>query len=195
MWTIPQALAVLTLIAIAAAALIAILAAWERALPAHDAAGMSATARWRASALAYGRESALRLAWIASLVAAGGSLYLSEILHYPPCVLCWWQRIAMYPLVLVLGAGALRNDGAVRWYALPLAGAGALVAGYHTLVQRVPGLDRATSCGVDAPCNVMWVREFGFVSIPVMALAAFLLIAVLTMLAPAGAARDETEAA
>lgn len=190
MWTIPQALGVLTLIAFAAAALIAILGVWERALPVHDAALMRAAARWRAPVLAYVRESALWLAWLAALVATGGSLYLSEILHYPPCVLCWWQRIAMYPLVLALGVGALRNDPAVRWYALPLAAIGALIAGYHTLVQRVPALDQATSCSAEAPCNVMWVQAFGFVSIPVMALAAFVLIGALALLAPA---RDDTK--
>ncbi len=184
MWTIPQALGVLTLIAFAATALIAILGVWERALPARDAARMSAAARSRTSVLAYVRESALWLAWLAALAATGGSLYLSEVLHYPPCVLCWWQRIAMYPLVLVLGAGALRNDPAIRWYALPLAAVGALIAGYHTLLQRVPALDQATSCSAEAPCNVMWVQAFGFVSIPVMALAAFVLIGVLALIAP-----------
>ena len=184
MWTIPQALGVLTLIALAATALIVVLCVWERALPARDAARMSAAARSRTAVLAYVRESALWLAWLAALAATGGSLYLSEVLHYPPCVLCWWQRIAMYPLVLALGAGALRNDPAVRWYALPLAAVGALIAGYHTLLQRVPALDQATSCSAEAPCNVMWVQAFGFVSIPVMALAAFVLIGVLALIAP-----------
>ena len=193
MWTISQALGALTLIALVATALIAVVGVWERALPAQGAARMSAIARWRASVLTYVRESALWLAWIVALVATGGSLYLSEILHYPPCVLCWWQRIAMYPLALALGVGALRNDPAIRWYVLPPAAIGALIAGYHTLLQRVPAFDQATSCSAEAPCNVMWVQAFGFVSIPVMALVAFLLIAVMALLAPVRTARGDTK--
>ena len=94
----------------------------------------------------------------------------------------------MYPLVVMLGIAALREDYAIRWYALPLAGIGAAIALYHTLLQRFPGLQGATSCSTDAPCNVMWVREFGFVSIPVMALGAFLLIAALLLVGTATSA-------
>ncbi|MYB76869.1 MAG: disulfide bond formation protein B [Chloroflexi bacterium] len=137
-----------------------------------------------------GKDSALGIACIVALVATLGSLYLSEIANYPPCTLCWLQRIAMYSLVVILGIGALREDRAIGWYALPLAGIGAALAFYHVLVQRVPGLDQATSCSAEAPCNAMWVREFGFVSIPVMALAAFLLIAGLVLIAPTDPARD-----
>ena len=172
MWTVPQALAVLTLIAMAAVVLIAIGGLWARARPAH-AGERSLPLRdvWSS-----GKDSALGLACIVALVATLGSLYLSEIANYPPCTLCWLQRIAMYPLVVLLGIGALRDDSDVRWYVLPLAAIGAALAFYHVLVQRVPGLDQATSCSASAPCNAMWVREFGFISIPVMALVAFVLI-------------------
>ncbi len=179
MWTVPQLLAVLTLLAYAAAVLIAVAGLWERARAAQ-VAERNTTLR---GAWTYGRESALGLAWIVALVATLGSLYLSEIAHFEPCTLCWLQRIAMYPLVVILGIGAIRSERAVRWYALPLAAIGAALAGYHALLQRVPGLQGATSCSAQAPCNVMWVREFGFVSIPVMALGGFLLIAALLFVA------------
>ena len=68
----------------------------------------------------------------------------------------------MYPLVIVLGIGALRDDRAVRWYALPLAGIGAALAFYHALVQRVPSLQQATSCSAEAPCNAMWGARVRF---------------------------------
>ncbi len=179
MWTIPQVLAVLTLIAYAAGALIAVVGLWERV----RAADVTERFTPLGSVWTYGRESALGLAWIVSLVATLGSLYLSEISHFEPCTLCWLQRIAMYPLVVILGIGAIRSERAVQLYALPLAGIGAALAVYHALLQRVPGLQGATSCSAAAPCNVMWVREFGFVSIPVMALGAFLLIGVLLFVA------------
>ncbi len=173
-WSLSQALAVLTLAAFAAVVGMAALGVWERVRTTQPVSGP--VTGWLA-ARAAARDSALGVAWLVALVATLGSLYLSEIVHYPPCTLCWLQRIAMYPLVVVLGIGALRDDAGVRWYALPLAASGAGLALYHAVLQRVPGLQGATSCSASAPCDVMWLREFGFVSIPVMALGAFLLIA------------------
>ena len=189
MWTVPQVLAMLTLLAFVAAVLIAAVGLWERVQPAQVAERVTPLS----SAWTYGRESALGLAWIVALVATLGSLYLSEVAHYEPCTLCWLQRVAMYPLVVILGIGAIRSERAVRWYALPLAGIGAALAVYHALLQRVPGLQGATSCSAQAPCNVMWVREFGFVSIPVMALGAFLLIAVLLCVASLDRDHDNSD--
>ena len=186
MWSVPQALATLTLIAFGAIPVIIVAGVWQRVVSAAVPARTTPLERvW-----AHGRDSALSLAWVAALVATLGSLYLSEIAHYPPCTLCWLQRIAMYPLVVVLGISAIRDDRDVRWYALPLAGIGAGLAFYHALVQRVPSLQQSTSCSADAPCNVMWLREFGFVSIPVMALGAFLLIAVLLLVGATASAGD-----
>jgi len=183
---VSQALATLTLIAFAAVAVIAIMGAWERVFSPN----VSERVPRLGQVWAQVQDSALGLACIVALVATLGSLYLSEIANYPPCTLCWLQRIAMYPLVVVLGVGALREDRAIGWYALPLAGIGAALAFYHALVQRVPSLQQATSCSAEAPCNAMWVREFGFVSIPVMALGAFLLIAALVLVGRATAAGD-----
>lgn len=184
MWSLHQALALLTLAAYAATVVVVVAGLWQRSLP---AAGLGAGLLARLWAQA--QYSALGLAWIVALVSTLGSLYLSEISHFPPCTLCWLQRIAMYPLVVILGIGALRDDRAVRWYALPLAGIGAALALYHTLLQRFPGLQQTTSCSTDAPCNVMWLQEFGFVSIPVMALGGFLLIGALLFVS--GAAADD----
>ena len=78
---------------------------------------------------------ALVLAWVPALLAMGGSLYFSEIAHFPPCPLCWFQRIAMYPLVLLLGIAAFRRDVGIRTYAIPLAAIGAVVSVYHLLLE------------------------------------------------------------
>lgn len=111
-----------------------------------------------------------------ALVATLGSLFLSEVVGFTPCVLCWYQRIAMYPLAVILGIAALRSDIGVRRYVVPLLGVGAALSTYHYLMQHFPELS-ASSCSASAPCTAAWVWEFGFVSIPFMALACFATIA------------------
>lgn len=129
------------------------------------------------------RPLVLWLAFAVALVSTLGSLYLSEVARFIPCTLCWYQRIAMYPLVVLLGLAAIRGDVAVRRYAVPLAGIGALIAAYHVAVQRLPGLPSGT-CSLDVPCSAIYVERFGFVTIPVMALIGFVAIFVtLTVLA------------
>ena len=122
---------------------------------------------------------ALWVAAVVALTATAGSLYFSEVAGFEPCALCWYQRIAMYPLVLILGIAAARGDAAVRRYVAPIAAVGALISIYHIGVERLPGLPTG-SCSVAAPCDLIWVERFGFVTIPVMALAGF--VAILTLL-------------
>jgi disulfide bond formation protein DsbB len=110
-----------------------------------------------------------------------GSLYLSDVMHFLPCLLCWYQRIAMYPLVVVLGVGMLRSDPGVWRFAIPLPVIGAAIAAYHVMIQWRPNLE-VTSCAIGAPCTGRYVAVFGFISIPTMAAAAFLLITVLLLL-------------
>jgi disulfide bond formation protein DsbB len=122
--------------------------------------------------------------WLAFLVAATatlGSLYFSEVAHFAPCRLCWFQRIAMYPLTVILLVGALRRDAAVKWYAAPIAAIGAAVAGYHTLIEWRPSLDTG-ACELTGPsCTYVWFREFGFLSLATMALIGFLTILTLLL--------------
>jgi disulfide bond formation protein DsbB len=141
-----------------------------------------APARVRLRTMLLGQEvHPLGWAWGVALVAMSGSLYLSEIAHLLPCSLCWYQRIAMYPLVFVLGVGLLRGDLGVWRYGLPLALIGLVIAAYHTTIQWMPSLD-VGACSVGAPCSGRYVAVFGFISIPTMAGAAFLLIASLLLL-------------
>ncbi len=113
-------------------------------------------------------------------IAMVGSLFLSEVAHLTPCSLCWYQRIAMYPLVLILGIAAIRKDCSVWRYALPLALVGLAIAIYHVTIQWLPNLDIG-ACTTGAPCTGRYVTVFGFVSIPTMAGAAFLLIAAILL--------------
>lgn len=119
-------------------------------------------------------------AWGVALIAMSGSLYFSEVLHWPPCLLCWYQRIAMYPLVLVLGVGLLRTDVNVWRFALPLPIVGAVISTYHVALQYQPSLE-VLECGTGLPCSTRLLLIYGFVSIPVMAGAAFLLIIALLL--------------
>lgn len=122
-------------------------------------------------------DSALWLAWLVAAVATAGSLIYSEVIHFVPCRLCWYQRIAMYPMSVILLVGALRKEMVVRYYALPLSLGGALISAWHYLTQVNPSLEGG-SCG-DNPCSSKFVDVFGFVSIPFMAGSGFILISVL----------------
>jgi disulfide bond formation protein DsbB len=97
------------------------------------------------------------------------------VAHFVPCRLCWYQRIAMYPLVPMLGLAALRADDSVRRYALVLAAIGAPISAWHILVERFPNLESG-ACDPANPCSLIWVNTFGYLTIPTMALSAFCLI-------------------
>lgn len=120
-------------------------------------------------------------AWVTALVASTGSLYLSEVVGFVPCLFCWYQRIAMYPLVLVLGVAMVRGDASVWRYAMPLSVVGALIAAYHVTIQLQPSLD-VGACTAGASCTGRYLNIFGFVSIPVMAGMGFLLVTALLAL-------------
>jgi disulfide bond formation protein DsbB len=130
------------------------------------------------------------LAFAIAAVATAGSLWLSGGAGFTPCTLCWYQRIAMYPLSLILGIAAWRRDIGVRVYAIPLAAVGALVSCYHILVERFPTIETG-SCDPNNPCSLKWVEHFGFVTIPTMALAGFLAIITVLALTPSPLPRSD----
>jgi disulfide bond formation protein DsbB len=128
-------------------------------------------------------EIALPLAAIVALVATLGSLYYSEVQNLIPCTLCWYQRIGMYPLPLILAIAAWRRDRDVWHYVLPLALIGASIAVYHYQLEWFPSQGHG-ACSVLTPCNVPpFEREFGFISLAYMALSGFLLVAALVWIA------------
>jgi disulfide bond formation protein DsbB len=122
--------------------------------------------------------SAIWLAWIVALVATVGSLVYSEVIHFVPCRLCWYQRIAMYPLAVILLVGAIRREVVVKYYALPLALIGLAISIYHNVVQFFPSLEGG-SCDPLNPCSARSIEMFGFMDLPFMAGAGFIVIAVL----------------
>lgn len=123
-------------------------------------------------------ENALLLMWTTSLVATLGSLYFSEIQLYEPCKFCWFQRIFMYPLVLILGIAYIQRNVKIAVTSAVFSVIGACIALYHYGIQKVPYLhDNAASCG-RVPCTGQYINWFGFVTIPFLSLTAFLIIAI-----------------
>lgn len=128
-------------------------------------------------------EVALPLAAVVAFTATLGSLYYSEVQNLIPCTLCWYQRIAMYPLPLILAIAAWRHDRGVWHYVFPIALIGAAIAGYHYQLEWFPE-QGSGACSLVTPCNVIpFARKFGFITLAYMALSGFLLIATLTWIA------------
>ena len=120
-------------------------------------------------------------AWLIAAMATLGALFMSEIMGFAPCVLCWYQRIFMFPLVFVLAAGLFPLDPKVLRYALPLAIGGLLVAGFHVLLTVGIIPETLAPCRQGIPCKTIQVEWFGFVTIPLLSFLAFLTINVLLL--------------
>ncbi len=122
------------------------------------------------------KENVLYIAWFQAIVAVIGSLYFSEILKYPPCELCWWQRIAIYPLVAILIVGIIKKDKNLAWYVLPLTIFGLGVSIFHNLVYFNIIPETFAPCINGISCTTKYFEFFGFISIPFLSMLAFILI-------------------
>ncbi|MCC7369639.1 MAG: disulfide bond formation protein B [Chloroflexi bacterium] len=120
----------------------------------------------------------LYLAWAQACIATFGSLYFSEVMKFPPCTLCWYQRILMYPLVLVIAVGILRRDAGVHQYVLPIAVLGLVISVYHNLLYFRIIPEEIQPCTVGIPCTTIQIEWFGFITIPLMSMTAFTVIAI-----------------
>jgi disulfide bond formation protein DsbB len=116
------------------------------------------------------------IAWIQSVIATLGSLYLSEIANMVPCKLCWFQRIAMYPLVFLFSVGLIKKDKNVVYYTLPISITGLLISIYHNIYYFGYIKEQIVSCTTDTPCNLAQLKFLGLLDIPQLALIAFLVI-------------------
>jgi disulfide bond formation protein DsbB len=123
-------------------------------------------------------SKSLLLAWIAAIIATLGSLYFSEVRHFIPCTLCWYQRIFMYPLAIILGIAVYRNDNSIYRYVLPLSIIGMVISGYHTVLQKIPYLQQFEMCTTGVPCSKDYLNWLGFITIPLMAFIAFTVITI-----------------
>jgi disulfide bond formation protein DsbB len=116
----------------------------------------------------------LFLCWLLVTVSATISVFFSSVLEYEPCVLCWYQRICLFPLIFIFGAGLFPAfDKSVIKYALPLTIAGGLTALYHTLLYAGIIPENIQPCSQGVSCTEKYIELFGFISIPMMSFFAF----------------------
>ncbi|QDP39737.1 disulfide oxidoreductase [Radiobacillus deserti] len=122
------------------------------------------------------KDTILFIIWAQSVVAMLGSLFFSEVMHFIPCELCWYQRILMYPLVIMYGYAVVKKDMRFAFPGVLMSGIGMFVSTYHYILQKVPALREAgESCGI-IPCTTEYINVFGFITIPFLALVAFIII-------------------
>ena len=112
-------------------------------------------------------------AWLVASISTLGALFFGEVMQLPPCVLCWYQRIFMFPLVLILPIGMFPFDRKVVRYALPLAALGWLFAAFHVLLVAGVIPEGMKPCTQGVPCSETVIEWFGFVTIPLLSLVAF----------------------
>lgn len=123
----------------------------------------------------------LKLNFLLTLMGTLGSLYFSEVMLFPPCTLCWYQRICLYPLVLGFAAALLTNDRGYKKYTLPLAGCGLLISLYHNLLYFGVITKALVPCTADVSCSARQLELFGFVTIPLMSMISFTVIIILVV--------------
>lgn len=125
--------------------------------------------------IAYLKEHGLKLSFLIVTVATLGSLFYSEIAGFDPCNLCWYQRIFIYPQVFLLGLALIKKEKAIIDYSLLLLGVGFFISLYHNYIYY--NNITSSACGVDniGSCSARYILELGFMSIPLMALTAFVL--------------------
>lgn len=136
-------------------------------------------------------SAGLYIATLSAWIALTGSLFMSEVLMWTPCVLCWYQRILMYPLALILPIGILRRDRGLPLYVLPVSIFGAGVSLYHYLLIKTTWLP-APPCGGDTPCSVDYWNFLGFINTPFLAFIAFLIITIMVIGWTIGRHEDDT---
>jgi disulfide bond formation protein DsbB len=116
------------------------------------------------------------LAWAISLLATLGSLYFSEIAKFPPCILCWYQRICMYPLVIIAAVGIMRKNKDLPLYILPLSLIGMAIGIYHNLLYYNIIPESIAPCQLGISCTTKYIEWAGFITIPFLSLLAFTII-------------------
>ncbi len=128
------------------------------------------------------KKNLLQFALIISLTSTLGSLYFSEILKLPPCLLCWYQRIFMYPLVVIFAVGIIKKDKNIPYFALPLSIIGLVIAAYHNLLYYKIIPESLEPCTIGISCTTKQIEWLGFITIPFLSLVSFIAITVIMLL-------------
>lgn len=128
------------------------------------------------------KSNLLQFVLIISLTSTLGSLYFSEILKLPPCLLCWYQRIFMYPLVVIFAIGIWKKDKNIPFFALPLSIIGTVIAAYHNLLYYKIIPESLAPCTLGISCTTKQIELLGFITIPFLSLLAFISITIIVLL-------------
>ncbi|MBI4985248.1 MAG: disulfide bond formation protein B [Rhodocyclales bacterium] len=123
------------------------------------------------------------LAWTIAAASTLGALFFGEVMHLPICVLCWYQRIFMFPLALILPLGLFPFDPKIVRYGLALAVPGTLVAVFHQLLVAGVIPESIKPCTQGVPCSQTVASWFGFVTIPLLSVVAFAVVVALLVAA------------
>lgn len=124
----------------------------------------------------------LFFAWLVATIATVGSLFFSEVMMFPPCVMCWYQRICMYPLVVILLVGLFPLDTTVTRYAMPLTLIGLFFAIYHNLLYYKILPESVQPCSQGVSCTSDYINWFGFITIQFLSLVAFVMVLILLII-------------
>ena len=133
---------------------------------------------WGRRPTAFLNKNSILLGFIVSLGAVLGSLFYSEVLGFEPCVLCWWQRVFLYPLPILFGVAIWKKSDSAFSYAVPMTLLAALIATYQSYVF-LGGVSLLSCTAIDGACSKVYVKEFGYITIPIMSLTASLYILLL----------------
>ncbi len=128
------------------------------------------------------KKNLLQFSLVIALTSTLGSLYFSEILKLPPCLLCWYQRIFMYPLVVIFAVGIWKKDKNITYFALPLSIIGLIIAAYHNLLYYKIIPESLAPCTLGISCTTKQIEWIGFITIPFLSLLAFIAITLLVLL-------------
>lgn len=123
------------------------------------------------------------ICWMLAVASTAGSLFFSEVMNFPPCSLCWYQRIFTYPLVILILPGLIPFDPKVIKYALPLVIVGWCITFYHNLLYYKFIPESAAPCSQGVSCTTSYIEWFGFVSIPLLSLLNFSISLILLIIA------------
>ncbi len=135
---------------------------------------------------------ALPVAFLVALVTMSGSLYFSEVIHWRPCNLCWYQRILIYSMVPILGLATLRRDVRIWPYGVLLAAICLPISTYHYLLEWYPQLETSV-CSLDVPCTAVYLRKFNYLSIPLMAGTCAATVLTLLLLARRSSSQNDSQ--
>ncbi len=129
--------------------------------------------------------------WTVAMIATLGSLFFSEVMRFPPCVLCWYQRVFMYPLTLIFFVGVFQGPRPTFSFASPLVTLGWLTATYHNLLHYKIVPESASPCVQGVSCSTVYINVFGFITIPMLSFIAFTILALLLFLIKKGYSHEK----